>query len=146
MPKSTNGVRGDAWLKYSGGSFSVQPPQIAHILAADGCGTQINTAYVERDNLTSRQSHGRLVGKTLSPSKKGYFLRRQIALEDAIHNFVRPPSAMACQAITASRPWPQMGTTHTRDGGWTHRPDLEPGRVIELSSLATEILKIPFTA
>jgi hypothetical protein len=63
---------------------------IATILEADGCGSQINTAYVERDNLTSRQSNGRLVRKTLSHSKKLHFLERQIALEDALHNFVRP--------------------------------------------------------
>jgi hypothetical protein len=47
---------------------------IAQILQADGCGSQINTSYVERDNLTSRQSNGRLVRKTLSHSKKKSFL------------------------------------------------------------------------
>lgn len=67
---------------------------IAHIIEADGCGSQINTAYVERDNLTSRQSNGRLVRKTLSHSKKEYFLVRHIALEDAIYNFVRPHGAL----------------------------------------------------
>lgn len=67
---------------------------IAAILKADGCGTQINTAYVERDNLTSRQSNGRLVRKTLSHSKTQHFLRCQISLEDAIYNFVRPHSAL----------------------------------------------------
>jgi DDE domain len=51
---------------------------------------QINTAYVERDNLTSRQSNGRLVRKTLSFSKKDYYLQRHIDLEDAVFNFVRP--------------------------------------------------------
>ncbi len=50
---------------------------------------QINTAYVERDNLTSRQSNGRLVRKTLSHSKKDYYLQRHIDLEDAAFNFVR---------------------------------------------------------
>jgi IS1 family transposase len=64
------------------------------ILKNDGCGTQINTAYVERDNLTSRQSNGRLVRKTLSHSKKEAFLQRHIALEDAFYNFVRPHSAL----------------------------------------------------
>jgi hypothetical protein len=55
---------------------------------------QINTAYVERDNLTSRQSKGRLVRKTLAHSKKSYFLRRQLELEDAYFNFVRPHQAL----------------------------------------------------
>jgi len=67
---------------------------IVRILQADGCGTQINTSYVERDNLTSRQSNGRLVRKTLSHSKKKKFLQRQIDLEDAVFNFVRPHSAL----------------------------------------------------
>jgi uncharacterized metal-binding protein len=30
---------------------------IARIMAVDGCGTQINTSYIERDNLTSGQSN-----------------------------------------------------------------------------------------
>lgn len=55
---------------------------------------QINTAYVERDNLTSRQSNGRLVRKTLSHSKKSYYLRRHLELEDAVFNFVRPHQAL----------------------------------------------------
>ncbi len=67
---------------------------IAAILAADGCGAKINTSYVERDNLTSRQDNGRLVRKTLSPSKKLHFLECQVALEDALHNFVRPHLAL----------------------------------------------------
>jgi hypothetical protein len=53
-------------------------------------GQQINTSYVERDNLTSRQSNGRLVRKTLSHSKKTHYLRRHLDLEDAVFNFVRP--------------------------------------------------------
>ncbi len=55
---------------------------------------QINTAYVERDNLTSRQHNGRLVRKTLSHSKKSYYLQRHIDLEDAVFNFVRPHQAL----------------------------------------------------
>lgn len=67
---------------------------IAQILEADGCGSQINTSYVERDNLTSRQSNGRLVRKALSHSKKKLYLQRQLDLEDAVFNFVRPHSAL----------------------------------------------------
>ena len=55
---------------------------------------QINTSYVERDNLTSRQSNGRLVRKTLSHSKKDYYLQRHLDLEDAVFNFVRPHLAL----------------------------------------------------
>ncbi len=99
--------------------------EIARILEADGCGSQINTAYVERDNLTSRQSNGRLVRKTLSHSKKVLFLQRQIALEDAIYNFVRPHSALRVEALrpgTHGRKWeartPAMAAELT-DHIWT---------------------------
>jgi len=70
------------------------PDAIAQILATDGCGSQINTSYVERDNLTSRQSNGRLVRKTLSHSKKLRNLKWHIEWEDAVFNFVRPHSAL----------------------------------------------------
>jgi hypothetical protein len=66
-------------------------------------GQQINTAYVERDNLTSRQSIGRLGRKTLSHSKQRYFLQRHLALEDAVFNFVRPHQALR---ITVPQPTP----------------------------------------
>lgn len=62
------------------------PEIITEILGSQ----QINTSYVERDNLTSRQSNGRLVRKTLSYSKKAYYLQQHLDLEDAVFNFVRP--------------------------------------------------------
>jgi len=76
---------------------------LIRILHADGCGSQINTSYVERDNLTSRHSNGRLVRKTLSHSKKKPFLQCQVDLEDAIYNFVRPHSALR---VRLSEPGP----------------------------------------
>lgn len=60
------------------------------ILRATGCGSDINTAYVERNNLTMRQNVGRLVRKALSFSKSEHYLRRHIALEDGVYNFVKP--------------------------------------------------------
>jgi len=83
---------------------------IVQILQADGCGSQINTSYVERDNLTSRQSNGRLVRKTLSHSKKKEFLQRHLDLEDAVFNFVRPHSALRIELTTPGahrRRWDQ---------------------------------------
>ena len=68
--------------------------KMIRILRETGCGPHINTAFIERDNLTSRQSNGRLVRKTLSHSKKKHFLQRHVDLEDAIYNFVRPHQAL----------------------------------------------------
>jgi len=72
-------------------------------------GQHINTAYVERDNLTSRQSHGRLVRKTLSYSKKDACLRRHLDLEDAVFNFVRPHHALRVRLVKPvyGRKWHQ---------------------------------------
>jgi hypothetical protein len=42
----------------------------------------LNTAYVERTNLTSRQMNGRMVRKTLSFSKDEEMLKASCALED----------------------------------------------------------------
>lgn len=64
--------------------------EIEVILKQDGCGSTINTAYVERNNLTMRQNNGRLVRKALSFSKSEYYLQRHLALEDAVYNFVKP--------------------------------------------------------
>jgi hypothetical protein len=67
---------------------------LIRVIQADGCGSRINTAYVERDNLTSRQSNGRLVRKALSHSKRKDCLRYHLDFEDAIYNFVRPHSSL----------------------------------------------------
>ncbi len=110
--------------------------EIARILQADGCGSQINTAYVERDNLTSRQSNGRLVRKTLSHSKKEYFLRQQIALEDAVYNFVRPHSALRIrlsQLAAHGRKW-QRRTPAMAAGLTDHIWTLEELLTYRLSS------------
>jgi hypothetical protein len=81
------------------------PEIITEILGSQ----QINTSYVERDNLTSRQSNGRLVRKTLSHSKKAYYLQQHLDLEDAVFNFVRPHLALrvALPQPINSRKWQQ---------------------------------------
>lgn len=78
---------------------------ITEILGAHG----INTSYLERDNLTSRQSNGRLVRKTLSHSKKAYYLHRHLDLEDTVFNFVRPHLALrvALPRPIQGRKWEQ---------------------------------------
>lgn len=87
-----------------------QADDIAVIIEADGCGSQVNTAYVERNNLTLRQSVGRLVRKALSFSKNVHFLQRHIDLDDAIYNFVKPHRALRrrlCNGKPGSRKWQQ---------------------------------------
>ena len=83
-------------------------------------GQQINTAYVERDHLTSRQSLGRLVRKTLSHSKKALScgaiapLRMRSAISDArIKHCASPfhiPRRGAHGSNEAQR-WPQGSQT-----------------------------------
>src|SRR5215471_448363 len=81
------------------------PEIITEILGSQ----QINTSYVERDNLTSRQSHGRLVRTTRSHSKKAYYLQQHLDLEDAVFNCVPPHLSLrvALPQPINSRKWQQ---------------------------------------
>ena len=56
-------------------------------LDPDGEGRHISTFCVERDPLTSRLHHRRLVRKTLRFSKERTMLEAALALEDAYYNF-----------------------------------------------------------
>jgi len=99
---------------------------IARILQADAWGGPINTAYVECNNLTPRQSNGRLVRKTLSHSKRQHFLQRHIALEDALDNFGRPHRAVR---VRLPRPAAQGRT-------WEQRtPAMAAGLTDQIGSL-----------
>ena len=71
------------------------------------CGWQINTAFVERINLTIRQhvaAVGRLVS-TLCKSEEG--LRQQLALYQTYHNFCLPHTSLR---IPLGLPEPTNGT------------------------------------
>lgn len=57
---------------------------------ANGRKGKINTAYVERQNLTLREENGRLSRKTLAFSKNRRDLQRQLEFWRAYANFVRP--------------------------------------------------------
>jgi len=65
----------------------------------------LNTAYVERTNLTSRQMNGRMVRKTLSFSKEEKMLKASCSLEDAVYNFTRPVKSLRKEANSHQRRW-----------------------------------------
>jgi len=65
----------------------------------------LNTAYVERTNLTSRQMNGRMVRKTLSFSKEEEMLQASCALEDAIYNLMRPVKTLRIEVNNYQRKW-----------------------------------------
>jgi hypothetical protein len=54
----------------------------------------LNTSYVERTNLTSRQMNGRMVRKTLSFSKDEDMLEASCAWEDWVYNLTRPVKSL----------------------------------------------------
>jgi hypothetical protein len=82
----------------------------------------LNTAYVERTNLTSRQMNGRMVRKTLSFSKEEKMLEAACALEDIIYNLTRPVKSLRLEVNDGPRKWgprsPAMAARLT-DHIWT---------------------------
>jgi hypothetical protein len=67
----------------------------------------INTAYVERTNLTSRQMNGRMVRKTLSFSKEAEMLEASCAWEDSVYNLMRPVKSLRVEVNDGQRRWQQ---------------------------------------
>lgn len=65
----------------------------------------LNTAYVERTNLTSRQMNGRMVRKTLSFSKEEEMLRASCALEDLVYNLAKPVKSLRVEINDDPRRW-----------------------------------------
>ena len=65
----------------------------------------LNTAYVERTNLTSRQMNGRMVRKTLSFSKEEEMLRASCALEDLVYNLAKPVKSLRVEVNNDQRQW-----------------------------------------
>ena len=75
------------------------------VLAA--CGWQINTAFVERRNLSLRQRVAAIGRRSATPCKRQEGLGQQLALCQVSHTFVLPHASL-CQAFTA--PLPTKGT------------------------------------
>src|SRR5262245_43589095 len=78
---------------------------VDHVLAA--CGWQINTAFVERLNLSLRQWVAAIGRRSATPCKSEDGLRKQLALFQAYHNFVLPHTSVR-QAL--AEPLPTNGS------------------------------------
>jgi hypothetical protein len=65
----------------------------------------LNTAFVERTNLTSRQMNGRMVRKTLSFSKEIEMLEASCAWEDWVYNLTRSVKSLRVETSEGWRRW-----------------------------------------
>jgi hypothetical protein len=82
----------------------------------------LNTSYVERTNLTSRQMNGRLVRKTLSFSKEEEMLEASCAWEDWVYNLTRPIKSLRSEAKKGFQRWQSRSAAMTAgltDHVWT---------------------------
>ncbi len=87
--------------------------RVKHVLAA--CGWQINTAFIERLNLSIRQ-HVAAVGRRVTTLCKGEDgLRQQLALYQVYYNFCLPHASVR-------RPLPQPEPTHGSGSATQWRP------------------------
>ena len=80
--------------------------EVMKLLGADS-GSSINTAYIERLNLTIRNSLARFVRKTLNCSK--ILKRHTYALDffQASYNFVIPHKSLRLRAVQGNKRWMQ---------------------------------------
>ena len=65
----------------------------------------LNTAYVEKTNLTSRHMNGRMVRKTLSFSKDGEMLEASCAQVDGVYNLTRAVKSLRIEINNNWRHW-----------------------------------------
>jgi len=80
--------------------------QAAQLQRIDGSEGQINTSYIERDNLTLRQELRRLTRKTLGFSKNRRELQHALDFIDTHDNFVKPHGSLRLRApLDGGRLW-----------------------------------------
>lgn len=80
---------------------------VDQVLAA--CGWQINTAFVERLNLSLRQRVAAIGRRSATPCKSEEGLGQQLALFQVYHNFVLPHASLR-QALAEPIPTNGMGS------------------------------------
>ena len=79
-----------------------------------------NTSYVERNNLTIRQSISRFVRKTLSFSKSREQHRRHLSLYKASYNLVKIHGGLRARSLKPGRKWEER--TPAMAAGITNHP------------------------
>jgi hypothetical protein len=72
-----------------------QPDQIEARLTASPVSQTVNTSFVERDNLTLRQSNRRLTRKTIGFSKELSWFEKQLWLSLAYYHLVVPHDSLS---------------------------------------------------
>lgn len=87
------------------------PKRIARRLADSPVSSRINTAFVERNNLTLRQTSRRLTRKTNGFSKKKVRFEFQLHLAMAYYHFVRPHSGLKSEGNTHGKRWQERTPT-----------------------------------
>jgi IS1 family transposase len=80
---------------------------VDQVLAA--CGWRINTAFVERLNLSLRQRVAAIGRRSATPCKSADGLRQQLALFQVYHNFVLPHASLR-QSLAEPIPTPGRGS------------------------------------
>ena len=82
------------------------PVEVMHLLGADDGGT-INTAYVERMNLTFRNSLARFIRRTMNFSKNLRMHSHAIDFFKAWYNLVKPHKSLRVRVDDGKRKWMQ---------------------------------------
>lgn len=100
-----------------------KPDEVLILLGAD-TGGKINTSYVERLNLTIRNSSARFIRKGMNYSKDNEMHTRAFDFFQAWYNFVKPHKSLRQETKENDRKWtmrtPAMAKTIT-DHIWTLR-------------------------
>ena len=116
-----------------------KPEAIAEKLANSPVSGAINTSFVERDNLTQRQSNRRLTRRTNGFSKEIIWFEKQPWLSMAYYRFVLPHLSLR-QSLETPEPTrggrgrsKAMEAGHSRNGGGHYRSCVDNKRVALLS-------------
>jgi hypothetical protein len=96
----------------------------------------LNTAFVERQNGTMRHQNRRFTRKTLSFSKKDYWIERQASPQSRLLSFLlgsRWPARRNHTSDSDQRQWfaQKMATGDPSDGDWRHRSQVDSGRTLD---------------